>query len=570
MKEYFEAEMRLLQDAAQEFAEAYPEQAAMLNLNAVKDRDPYVERLLEGMAFLTAKVRERIDDGVPELSENLLDQINPSLCRPYPSYTLVQFSPSRQHKKTIEISKGTNLAASGVGPEEVRCEYVTTSVLKVQPLVITHASAMDKLGGGTRVQIDIQKLSNFEWEDLELTDLLLHLHCDHALAYALYECLTNVKGEASVSVEGGSFVGRLTVRPALLRPYDSLLPSGSRGHVAFNLLHDYFNARDKFLFIDIDGFQPESWPQSANSIKLLIETPTALPAGHNIGKDTFQLNCIPAVNLFDAQTEPVVVNGKLPDYPLLVDHSYRNCANVYSVQHVVGRNPQTGHTREYQPLQNLTYRRASDPTYSTYNRNMPNGKRRSFISVSGHTAIATEILSVDVLASNEDYPRQYLDIGKLKELASDIDQNLEVRNITRPSRMLRAPDIHDYQWQLISLMSLTLSSLGEVDKLKTLLSLFDWSDQEENKNRILAIEKVDVQLKHKVTKGILCQGLEISLEINESGFSSRSDIYLFGTVLHQFFSDYANITEYVETRVTALPSYKEWTWKPNIGRRLII
>ena len=81
MQQYFESEMRLLQDAAQEFAESYPEQAGMLNLKALKDRDPYIERLLEGMAYLTAHVKKRINDGVPDISENILRQICPSLTK---------------------------------------------------------------------------------------------------------------------------------------------------------------------------------------------------------------------------------------------------------------------------------------------------------------------------------------------------------------------------------------------------------------------------------------------------------------------------------------------------------
>ena len=52
MREYFESEMRLLHEAAADFAKAHPEQARMLNLAEVRDRDPYVERLLEGMAFI--------------------------------------------------------------------------------------------------------------------------------------------------------------------------------------------------------------------------------------------------------------------------------------------------------------------------------------------------------------------------------------------------------------------------------------------------------------------------------------------------------------------------------------
>ena len=42
---YFEAEMRYLREAGKEFAQAYPDRAAMLNLDKPGARDPYVERL---------------------------------------------------------------------------------------------------------------------------------------------------------------------------------------------------------------------------------------------------------------------------------------------------------------------------------------------------------------------------------------------------------------------------------------------------------------------------------------------------------------------------------------------
>ena len=59
---YFDAEMRYLREAGKEFAEAFPDRAAQLNLDKPGAQDPYVERLFEGFAFLMGRLREKLDD----------------------------------------------------------------------------------------------------------------------------------------------------------------------------------------------------------------------------------------------------------------------------------------------------------------------------------------------------------------------------------------------------------------------------------------------------------------------------------------------------------------------------
>lgn len=59
---YYEAEMRYLREAGKEFSRAHPDRAAMLNLDKTGARDPYVERLFEGFAFLMGRLREKLDE----------------------------------------------------------------------------------------------------------------------------------------------------------------------------------------------------------------------------------------------------------------------------------------------------------------------------------------------------------------------------------------------------------------------------------------------------------------------------------------------------------------------------
>ena len=74
---YYERELAYLRRLGAEFAEKYPKIAARLQLEPGKCEDPHVERLLEGFAFLTARVHLKIDDDFPEISEALLNVLYP-------------------------------------------------------------------------------------------------------------------------------------------------------------------------------------------------------------------------------------------------------------------------------------------------------------------------------------------------------------------------------------------------------------------------------------------------------------------------------------------------------------
>lgn len=51
-------------------------------LPAEKDADPDIERLLEGVAFLTGNLRQKIEDEFPELTHGLIKMLWPNYLRP--------------------------------------------------------------------------------------------------------------------------------------------------------------------------------------------------------------------------------------------------------------------------------------------------------------------------------------------------------------------------------------------------------------------------------------------------------------------------------------------------------
>uniref|UniRef100_UPI0025D4CC7F type VI secretion system baseplate subunit TssF n=1 Tax=uncultured Thiodictyon sp. TaxID=1846217 RepID=UPI0025D4CC7F len=63
--EYYNRELRFMREMGGELAAEFPKIAARLGLESFECADPYVERLLEGFAFLAARVQLKIDAEFP-------------------------------------------------------------------------------------------------------------------------------------------------------------------------------------------------------------------------------------------------------------------------------------------------------------------------------------------------------------------------------------------------------------------------------------------------------------------------------------------------------------------------
>src|SRR5512147_115338 len=124
IEKLYEEELRYLYESGREFARAHPDRAQFLNIEAVGDRDPHVERLFEGFAFLAARIREKLDDSFPEFSGGLIDLLWPHLVQEIPSLTMVEFKPREGYlSETKVLPRGTELLSKPVGQENVICTF---------------------------------------------------------------------------------------------------------------------------------------------------------------------------------------------------------------------------------------------------------------------------------------------------------------------------------------------------------------------------------------------------------------------------------------------------------------
>lgn len=188
---YYDAEMRYLLEAGEEFARAHPEQAAMLNLDKAGARDPYVERLFEGFAFLMGRLREKLDDDLPELTEGLVSLLWPHYLRTIPSMSVVEFTPDwREMKEQMRIVKGFEVNSRPIGEKGTLCRYTTTKEITLQPLSLESARLATDPDGRSVITLRFNCSHLADWSRVDLSQIPFYFNADAPLACAMHEAFT--------------------------------------------------------------------------------------------------------------------------------------------------------------------------------------------------------------------------------------------------------------------------------------------------------------------------------------------------------------------------------------------
>ena len=565
MREYFESEMRLLHEAAVDFARAHPEQARMLNLAEVQDRDPYVERLLEGVAFIAAQIRSRIDDSESHISEQLLEQLAPGQLRGYPSRAVMvcDFAPGAHSSKVLDA--GSQVRSAPVGEDSTECVFTTLAPVTLAPLTLENIECEETGNGDTRMTLTLKPVGASSLVDLALSDLNLFLHCDPALALALIHGLTDQRGAMEIHADGQP-CGDLPAANLNL-PYLQTLTSDSRhrANPALALLQDYFAWRERFYFLRVSGLDSLNLPEKARTLQITLTLPVQLPEEYPLRPEHVKLNAVPAINLNEQDAEPLEVDQKRAAYRFLPDQRRPDDVVLHEILSLQGRDRKGAAITQYQPFYQARDLSGGHATYRITRQNMGLETPQAFISLSGAGLIHAQTLSARVSVSNGYLPRRYLSEKQIDRPVSGVPSSLRIYNLQRPSAWLPCPDSSSYRWQLQSLLQMPVSGLAREDTLSALMGLLDWTGRRENQRRREALQSVSVIPVTRMTKGMLYRGIAVELDVNLGDFLSLHDLYLFGSVLHTVLASMAAINECVELKIIAQPVQKELLWEPQVG-----
>ncbi|WP_305042635.1 type VI secretion system baseplate subunit TssF [Geoalkalibacter sp.] len=572
MRDYYEAEMRLLRESAREFARLYPEQAAMLNIDELRDRDPYVERLLEGMAYLSAHVRRRLDDDVPELCEALLNQLWPHFLRPFPAATIVQFSPRPgQLQQAQLLARGALLMSPPLGSERVISRFRTTSDLLLQPLHLKSVQTEETAAGATLLRLRFQLDAGLDAAALHLKAVKLHIHADAALALKLYHLLVAATRRAEIrfpdlpDLSAQGLGGQETIQPCHLGGEDLLVPGVGRSFLGYHLLQEYFCFREKYLFVELGRLDGVDWPSGCQSFEIRLTLDGRFEPEERLTRENLRLHCAPAINLFETSAEPIRLTHRRSEYPLLAEAALSEGVEIYSLDEVVGIEGASGARRSYQPLHGFRHKARGGRFYQVARREQGEASPAHYLAVGGIEDFGQETLSCALTACNGDLPHRHLPERGLSLATSEMPSYLRFANLLRPTARLKPPARRDFRLTLLAHLSLALGSLDSPEALRQLLRLYDWSGRDHNQRRIAGITELRLSPVNRIRRGGLLRGVEVRVGVREDHFINTGDVHLFGELLHVFFSRFASLNLFVETLLVLQPSARELRWQPLFG-----
>ncbi|MBL1154061.1 MAG: type VI secretion system baseplate subunit TssF [Ignavibacteriota bacterium] len=613
IEKYFEREYNFLQTAGEEFAKKHPTLGSRLRMSERERKDPFVERLFEGFAFLAGRIQERLDDEFPEIAGGILEILFPNLLKPFPSCSILQL----KHKpgaisKPIVVEKGSEIQTasakykvrykvyagvsdkSRLTEKEEPADFIfrTTQDVIVRPMTLSDVTVEDSTKGNTILKLKIQPDRNVDYESLQMNNFQLYLQGAASIKFELLYFLTNFVSSVSVKELSNTKAAYTEIKDFKIEIPDlysedysardnSILPYSKQTFSGYKLLQEYFSFPEKFFFIQINGLEQFKSSEQSGPFEIKIDFNRRIVKEKWATLKNISLHCTPIVNLFSRMTEEVIVNQRLPEYYIVPDIDRRKSREIYSVDKVSGISESKIEQYKYIPISSHDILDTSDPDYnykrffSVFRRTQVSDMSETFIRLFGPSMeeddFPKETLSIQATLSNGFLPASYLEVGVIKE-PINFPVGIEASNITIPTDVLEGPDKSNYLWSLIANLSVSYTSLSEVETLKNILNLYNWFKvhNHPNKKRIDGILKIDKpKIISKIKNRSIIRGIEFHITIDPNEFEhGAGDIYLFGLILNKFLSQYVTVNSFIQLRITESGTNKEYLWEPIIGKIL--
>jgi type VI secretion system protein ImpG len=497
---YYERELAFVRQMGAEFAHKYPKIAARLSLEGDRCEDPHVERLIEAFAILAGRIRLKVDDEFPEITESFLNVLYPHYLAPIPSMAIVQFAPKEGALTGgFSIPKGTGLYSKPI--QGTPCRFRTGYDTTIWPIDLLSASleSMDPVDTRGRWNEAVIKLSFACSNETSLStlrkgesrepidSLRFFLNGEPQIVYPLYEMLFN--HATRVEISPGPWVStpqtkklelpklsKITLPPSVIESVGfesdhSLLHYEPRSFPGYRLLSEYFALPEKFLFFDLKGLDQAARAGFLSTFDIRIYLRDVAPLRGLADRTTFQLGCTPVINLFTDLAEPIRLTGQQHEYQVITDVRKPLAMEIHSIERVIADDPKQGKSSEFKPFYSLHHsgdKDAEDATFWFASRRAsekPNDEGTEVfltlvdLNFNPHVP-PTDVLTLHLTCTNRDLPAKLPFGGPEGDLEAEGAMPISRAHcLTKPTPTLRAPLRRGTQWRLISQLSLNHLSL---------------------------------------------------------------------------------------------------------------
>lgn len=619
---YYNQELQHLREMGAEFAQAFPKIAARLRMDGLEVGDPYVERLLEGFAFLAARVQLKLDAEFPRFTQRLLEIVYPHFLAPTPSMLVAQLDPEAGDAALadgVTIPRGSMLRSAAHRATGTASRFRTGQDVTLWPLELveasyfTHAAQLPlasmpewrKYGGGVRLKL--RTTGGADFAHLRLADLRVHCTGIDEVAYKLHELICGhglgafVLPAGRPAPSGGRFrtLDADAVRRVGFERDQALLPSPLPGFDGWRLVQEYFAFPHRFLFFDLGGIGDALREIGGSEAEVVLLFSRGEPGlQQTVDAGSFALHCVPAVNLFEQRCDRIQVSPQTHDFHVVVDRARPMDFEVHSVLEVTGYGVGEHTERRFLPFYAAYHTEAADhDAYFSLQREprlLSAGQRRDgprssyigsevFLSIvdAREAPYAAELqqLGVRALCTNRDLP---LLIGG----ASAAELSLEgsapiraVRVIKGPSRPLSALREGNVAWRLVNQLSLNHLSLLDASPdegaaaLREMLRLHVHEADSAQHKQIEGLRSVRTGpvVRRLPMPGPIAfgRGVRIDLEVDELAFQGGS-AFLLGCVLETFLARHVSMNGFTETHLRSQTRGEILSGRPTCGTRPLL
>jgi len=624
---YYREELSFIRRMGAQFAADNPSVASRLGISEEAIKDPHVERLVEAVAFLTGRIRQKLDDGFPDVVNALMGVLYPHYAAPIPSMAITRFAfapgQGADQVKGAVVPRGTPVETDA-GPGAVcrfqTCYPVTLWPVRVQtatlgPLPPVSGRARHPERSASLLRIELQTLAPaVRFGDIAFHRLIsqagpledgaadrpaglrFFLKTEIQHANQLYELLSRnvvqVRAATGPADPQPLVLGADVLRPEGFARDQNLLPYNPRAFMGYRLLTEYFAFPQKYHFFDVLGLWAPALQAFGNRLDVLVYLDRACPEleGH-VTADTFALGCAPMINLYRQRAEPIRMTQTSAEYRVVPDPRQPRCHEVYSVDSVTGTSSTTGSQPvEYLPFYSYSYApRQRAPAYWW-------ASRRPGTRMDGEIEAGTEVflLPVDLdfqaapqadvvlhaqtTCLNRNLPAMLPFGGGKPELRVAGLGAIVASCLTKPTPTYRPQAGDAALWRLVGHLSLNhLSLVGGEDAaaaLRQMLRLYNFTGSADADQKIAGLTHVSsrpaIGRVGGSLAGGLCRGLEVTCVFDEQSFADNG-LFLFAGVIERFLGLYCAVNSFSQLVARTRQREKELhRWNPRAGEQVLL
>ncbi|WP_367871334.1 type VI secretion system baseplate subunit TssF [Luteolibacter sp. Populi] len=599
----YDVELQHLRRLAGEFARHRPQTGKQLGIDVDGRQlcqDPFVERLLEGFAFLAARVHYQLDAEFPRFTQGLLETVYPDYLAPLPSAGVVRFNvdPSIVFER-VEIPAGGEVVTEPFGPRATRCRWQTTQDLTLLPIRIADVSYRSGHGSiatahEAAMSIKLELLHpSMSWEELGCDKLRFFVPgAEQSRLRLLAHVIARNRGVWLGGKNGARQISGANLKQLGFGEGERLLPMNPAGFEGYRLLREYFLLPEKFHFFEINGLKEAFAGAVGREIELVIpfsEDDSSLQAV--VGRKSLELFAVPIVNLFP-MSRRFDFDPRRPEHHVTMDRARTHDFEVYSIEGATGHGTKSGDDTSFRPFFFNQADGDEDRAFYMVRRDsFPRPTKGVVLPHLGYPGSEVYLSLVDLKAA----PFK-LDIRQIGVEARCTNRHLPLLMIEQGAPVFSYPEselVHSIEflsgptppaasnaegphaWRLISHLSLNYQSLigadGDAAALRELLALYaDKSRREIGSLR--SVRSETRQALHRFEGGppSFVRGLEITLGFDQNVMSAP-EVLLFSRVLEEFFGRYASMNCFTQTSVSLLPGKNELVrWPRRIGKTCLI